>query len=62
MSRNTLKYRRIDPSLRAEKRQQWNRPVLWPLGLLLLALVVLIWPAVAGYRRHERASGLGGQC
>ncbi|HWU84920.1 MAG TPA: ABC transporter substrate-binding protein, partial [Rhodocyclaceae bacterium] len=28
---NTLKYQRLDPVLRAEKRAEWNRPVVWPL-------------------------------
>ena len=30
MANNTLKYKRIDPQLRAQGRRQWNRPVLWP--------------------------------
>lgn len=53
MANNTLKYRRIDPLLREQQRHAWNQPVLWPIGLLLLALVVVVVPAVIGYRRHE---------
>jgi len=53
MANNTLKYRRIDPALREQKRHAWNQPVLWPLGLLLLLLVLIVIPAVIGYRRHE---------
>ncbi|MGD8843485.1 MAG: ABC transporter substrate-binding protein, partial [Gammaproteobacteria bacterium] len=53
MANNTLKYRRIDPQLREQRRRAWNRPVLWPLGLLFLALVLVIVPAVIAYRRHE---------
>ena len=53
MANNGLKYRRIDPQLREEKRRAWNRPVLWPLGLLLLLLVLATLPAVIAYRRHE---------
>ena len=28
---NTLKYLRIDGGQRAESRQEWNQPILWPL-------------------------------
>lgn len=54
MANNTLKYRRIDPELRASRRAEWNRPVLWPIILLVVALVAVIAPAVIGWRRHER--------
>lgn len=53
MANNTLKYRRIDPALREQQRHAWNRPVLWPLGLVFLLLVVMVVPAVVAYRRHE---------
>ena len=54
MANNTLKYRRIDPELREKRRAEWNRPVLWPIVLLVAALVAVIAPAVIGWRRHER--------
>ena len=54
MANNTLKYRRIDPELRAARRAEWNRPVLWPLVLLVAGLAAAITPAVIGWRRHER--------
>ncbi len=53
MANNTLKYRRIAPALRNQLRHDWNQPVLWPLGLLFLLLVLMVVPAVIGYRRHE---------
>lgn len=56
ISKNTLKYVRIDNALREKKRAAWNRPVTWPLyaaGLLLLALVL---PGVLAYRRRLRAT------
>ena len=53
MANNTLKYKRIDPQLRKQKREQWNRPIVWPLGLFALLLAAMIIPAVIGYRRHE---------
>ncbi len=62
MANNTLKYKRIDPVLRKEKRAQWNQPVLWPLGLLGLLLVALIVPAVFTYiRREHRAPAIRGE-
>jgi oligopeptide transport system substrate-binding protein len=54
MARNNMKYLRIDPQKRAELRAAWNRPVLWPLGLVLVVLVLSGLPALASYRRRER--------
>ena len=53
---NTLKYQRIDPALREKLRRQWNKPVLWPLALVLLAAFAVALPAWRSYRRHERAT------
>lgn len=56
MASNTLKYLQLDAALRAQKRIEWNEPLLWPLaggtGVLILAIV----PAVVSYRRRERRS------
>lgn len=54
MANNTIKYLRIDPDLRAEKRAEWNRPVLWPLVLLAALAAAVIVPALVSYRRRER--------
>ena len=54
MANNTLKYKKIDAKLRAEKRAEWNKPVTWPVWVLLGVLVVSILPAVRSYRRRER--------
>lgn len=54
---NTLKYQRLDAALRAEKRAEWNAPVLWPLGLLLIALAIAVAPALVAWRKRERATG-----
>lgn len=56
MANNTLKYRRIDPALREIRRAEWNRPVRWPIGLLLGGMVVAIAPAVLAWRRRERTT------
>jgi oligopeptide transport system substrate-binding protein len=54
MAGNTIQYLRIDPQARATLRREWNRPVLWPVGLIVLVLVVSAAPAVVSYRRRER--------
>ena len=54
MANNSLKYRRIDPVLRARLQAQWNQPVRWPLLLLAVLLLVLVVPAWLGFRRHQR--------
>jgi ABC-type transport system substrate-binding protein len=55
MANNELKYRRIDTVARTEKRQQWNKPVFWPLVLGGLFAVVLLLPAALAYRQRSRA-------
>jgi oligopeptide transport system substrate-binding protein len=52
---NTLKYQRLDTQLRAAKREAWNSPVLWPLGLLMVIAAVAAAPAVGAWRRREKA-------
>ncbi len=53
MANNSLKYRRIDPALRAELQAQWNRPVLWPLYAFGGLLLLIVLPAYIGYRRRQ---------
>lgn len=54
MARNNIKYLRLDPQKRAALRAEWNRPVVWPLALILALLAVSAIPAVLSYRRRER--------
>ncbi|MGR9046042.1 MAG: ABC transporter substrate-binding protein [Gammaproteobacteria bacterium] len=56
MANNRLKYTRIDTKVRTEKRRQWNKPVLWPMGLAFVLLLALLAPAVIAYRRRSRLS------
>ena len=57
MANNTLKYKRIDAALRAEKRQAWNKPVTWPLYTMLVLFILLILPGVISYYRKEHGKG-----
>jgi len=53
MANNTLKYARIDPKLRAEMRESWNVPNIWPiLSVIIIAFMITI-PIVISYWRKE---------
>jgi len=52
MANNRLKYTRIEPDLRTQKRYQWNQPVFWPLLLIAAVLAIAVYPAVRAYRRR----------
>jgi oligopeptide transport system substrate-binding protein len=54
ISDNKLKYLKVDPAKREALRRGWNRPVLWPVLLVLLLLAISIIPAVMTYRKRER--------
>ena len=56
MARNTLKYKTIDASLRADKREQWNDAVVWPVLLLLSALALSAIPAWRTYVARQKAA------
>lgn len=50
----TYEYRDVDPELRAELREGWNEPILWPAWVLALAAILLIVPGVATYWRERQ--------
>ena len=54
MARNTLKYKTIDPVLRAEMQEAWNEPVLWPIGMLAMGLIIGVIPAYRVYAARQR--------
>jgi len=54
MANNELKYQRIDPLLREQRRNQWNKPVYGPLAVLLLLAVGGVAPAIIAWRRREK--------
>ncbi len=51
---NTLKYKRIDSTLRARRQEEWNQPVLWPIWSVIGFLIVGTIPAVVTIWRRER--------
>ena len=54
MARNTLKYKTIDSALRAQMRNQWNQPIVWPVVLFFVVLFISGIPAYLTYRRRQR--------
>ncbi|WP_263078400.1 ABC transporter substrate-binding protein [Endozoicomonas sp. Mp262] len=54
ISKATLKYLRIDKSLRKAKQKQWNQPSLIPLIASMSGFFLLLIPAVRAYRRRQR--------
>jgi len=56
MANNTLKYKRVEPMRRAEKRSDWNQPTWWPIALIILIMVAILLPAIISYRRRETES------
>ena len=55
MANNTLKYKRIDSSQRRQMIKQWNPPIIWPIGVLLVLFMLIILPAVYAYRKRQQA-------
>ncbi len=57
--RDNARYLRIDPAERVARMKEWNRPVWWPLGLLLALAVGLWWVARQQLRQRERTNARG---
>lgn len=53
MANNTLKYKQIDKTERAQKRELWNKAVFWPLILVGFMVVLLLIPAITAYKRRN---------
>ena len=56
VANNTLKYQRVDAAVRQHSRDEWNRPVRWPLVAIGLGLLLTALPAWRTYRRRERGT------
>ncbi|OGT48424.1 MAG: peptide ABC transporter substrate-binding protein [Gammaproteobacteria bacterium RIFCSPHIGHO2_12_FULL_38_11] len=56
VANNTLKYAEINPTLRAQLLKKWNKPILWPLWILLGFIIVIFIPLIVTYYRRENRS------
>jgi oligopeptide transport system substrate-binding protein len=54
MSFPMTKYRDLDADLRATLREQWNKPVLWPLYASAVLFVAIVAPGVATFMRERQ--------
>ncbi|MFC1883527.1 ABC transporter substrate-binding protein [Thermodesulfobacteriota bacterium] len=54
LSYGTIKYKKIDPAMRAAKRQEWNKPVIWPAVFFLVISILCLIPAIRKFRSKER--------
>ena len=54
MANNRMKYTRIDAEKRTELRKKWNRPVFWPLIVLVIFCGAILIPAINAYRRRAK--------
>lgn len=59
MIRDMAKYYRVDPELRARKQAEWNRPILWPMGLLVIGAMALVALSWRNHRVRESATARG---
>jgi ABC-type transport system substrate-binding protein len=54
--RDMAKYYRVNPELRAQKQAEWNKPVMWPLALMVLALAAVAAWAWRSFAVRESAT------
>ena len=56
MANNTIKYLRIDPISRKEKRVAWNKPYYRPLGIFAGIICIASLPAFLAVRKRRKTS------
>ena len=56
--RDQLQYLRIDPTMRLELTQAWNKPMSWPLFFLGAVVILLLTPACHAWRKRQDQTGL----
>jgi ABC-type transport system substrate-binding protein len=57
--RDQARYLRVDPAERVARMAAWNRPVWWPMGLGIAALLALWWIGRRSLRLRERTNARG---
>ena len=58
MSKNTLKYRRVDTELRVQRQGEWNRPRTIPVLAVEALALFSLWPAILSSRRKEQEAAI----
>src|SRR5690606_3080354 len=58
INQSTLKYMAIDVAERNRLRALWNRPVFWPIFLMVLFLVLVFIPIYLEYQKKRRGKAL----
>ncbi len=53
------RYLRLDIDERRRAQAAWNRPIWWPMVLLIVAFAVLLLVAVRSFKRRERTNARG---
>ncbi len=59
ISKVALKYRNIDVVKRKAMQAKWNQPNVWPMIIVLMAVLLLIIPGVMNYKRRQKRT-IGG--
>ena len=54
MANNTLKYKRINGAQRAAQQAVWNQPVVWPLFLVCLLSLILLFVVIRQHQQREQ--------
>lgn len=57
--RDTARYYRVDAAERAARQAEWNRPVWWPLALLIVGFIAIVWATRNSFRKRETATARG---
>ncbi|MBO9685006.1 ABC transporter substrate-binding protein [Roseateles chitosanitabidus] len=57
--RDPVRYYRIDPARRAALQSEWNHPVWWPLLVLVVGGVAIVWMTRRSFQARETATARG---
>lgn len=57
--RDPVRFYRLDAAERARKQAEWNRPVWWPLLVLVLGAVAIVWATRRSFMARETATARG---
>lgn len=55
ISASQLKFMAINVDERERLREAWNKPILWPIGLILLVIALFVLPLILAYYAKEKS-------